>query len=474
LWSDFRVEETVPLNDYGTVIMVEASAESKIVLTNGLILTDPADPVVAPHGKTVIVGEKLSQVNVANGSPLRESNTIDCSGCLIMPGLVNAHNHGAMSLLRGLADDLPLDRWLNDYIFPAEARHAHPDFVYLGTKLSAVEMALGGTTTYVDGYFHMENAARAVSEVGIRGIIAQGILDTPAPDAPEPGAWKARVETFLADFPTDTLVRPALFCHSPYLCGPDTFRTAMELARRSDCLLFSHVAESAWEVEEIKKRYGSTPVEHLKNLGVLGERFVAVHGIHVSDPEIDLFAQSGAGLVHCPESAMKLASGAAPIEALVDHGVTVAIGTDGPASNNNLDLFEEMRSASLMSKLVTGDPEALDARTVLGMATSGGARLLGMGDRIGSLETGKLADLIVVDMDSVHLAPVYDPISHLVYSAKGSDVRDVIVNGKIVVRRRRITTVDEEDLKNRVRALAASIAGNLGLDFFSGAYMGHD
>jgi 5-methylthioadenosine/S-adenosylhomocysteine deaminase len=366
-----------------------------------------------------------------------------------------------MSLLRGMADDLPLERWLNDYIFPSEWKYVAPDFVYLGTMVSAAEMALGGTTTFADGYFFMEHAAKAAINVGLRAVIAQGILDVPAPDAPVPGSWKHRAESFLSSCPRDSLVTPALFCHSPYLCGPETLQESAELAAGNCTLLFSHVCETGREVEAMSLRYGRTPVEHLKNLGVLGSNFVAIHAVHLSDGEKETLAQTGTKVVHCPESNMKLASGPCPAWDLQRRGVIVGIGTDGPASNNNLDLFEEMRSASLMAKLITGDPEALGARSVLRMATKDGARALGMEQEIGSLEPGKLADVIVIDLDRFHLTPLYDEVSHLVYSARGSDVRDVIVNGRIIVREGRIITVDGRELKARARDKALKIGQDL-------------
>lgn len=439
------------------------SRQNETILLNGWILTDPVSSEVVPHGMTVISGERLVEVNVPTDGRSDTRETIDCDGCLIMPGLVNCHNHAAMSLLRGLADDLPLDRWLGDFIFPAEGRFAKPDFVYLGTMLSAVEMALSGTTTFADGYFHMESAAEAVKEVGLRAVIAQGLLDVPTPDAPAAGAWKERAECFLSSCRRDALVTPALFCHSPYLCGPDTFKEAAGLAEKNGVTLFSHVSETEWEVSEIEARYGKRPFEHLHSLGVLDGSFVAVHGVHLTEPEKEILVRTATPLVHCPESNMKLASGAAPVQDLVGRGVCVGLGTDGPASNNNLDLFEEMRSASLMAKLVGKNPEALDARSVLRMATMDGARALGLEDRIGSLVAGKLADLIVLDMDRPHLTPCYDPLSHLVYTARGSDVRDVIVNGKRLVNSGRITTVDETKLKTKVRDLAGRISRELGI-----------
>ncbi|MCA1961921.1 MAG: amidohydrolase [Desulfomonile sp.] len=433
-----------------------------IVLSGGLILANPMHPAVVPHDITVVSGERLAAVNVPSEFHPLGARVIDCTGCLIMPGLVNGHIHAAMSLLRGLADDLPLDRWLNEYMFPAEARHAGPEFVYLGTKLSAIEMALNGVTTYADGYFHMEHAAAAAIEVGLRAVVAQGVLDVPTPDAPEAGSWETRVEAFLSAFPSDSLVSPALFCHSAYLCGPESLRRTQEICRKGGMLLFTHVAETAQEVQEIRARHNEGPVEHLREIGLLGRDLVAVHAVHVTREDIDVLAESGTGVIHCPESNMKLASGAAPVAQMLSLGIPVGIGTDGPASNNNLDLFEEMRSASLMAKLVTGDPEALDAATVLRMATIDGARILGMDHEIGSLEPGKLADVIVVDLKRPHLTPLYDPVSHLVYAARGSDVRHVVVNGVQIVENGRITTVDEEEAMSSVAAMAREIGETSG------------
>jgi 5-methylthioadenosine/S-adenosylhomocysteine deaminase len=440
------------------------SNSADIILRNGLILTEPGKAAVEHHEMTVISDGRLVEVNVSHDTHLTAETTIDCSGCLLMPGLVNGHNHAAMSLLRGLADDLPLDRWLSDYIFPSEGNFVAPDFVYTGTVLSAMEMVLNGITTFADGYYFVEQAAQAAIDIGLRAVIAQGILDVPVPDAPTPGSWKARVEEFLSECPRHALVEPALFCHSPYLCGPDTLQSATEMARHRGILLFSHVSETSREADDLFNTNGRRPVEHLHDLGVLGPDFVAVHAVHLSEREKDLLLESNTKVVHCPESNMKLASGACPAWELSQRGVTLGIGTDGPASNNNLDLFEEMRSASLMAKLITGDPEALGADVVLRMATIDGARVLGMADRIGSLEPGKFADLIVIDLDRPHLTPLYAPSSHLVYVARGSDVRDVIVNGKHVVDHGKIITVDEQEIKARARILAAKIGRDVGVE----------
>jgi 5-methylthioadenosine/S-adenosylhomocysteine deaminase len=437
-------------------------APAETVFTNGLIVSHPGATDAGPHGMTVVAGGRLQEVNAPpDASRFASAQVVDCTGCLLMPGLINLHVHSPMSLLRGVADDLPLDTWLHRYIFPSESAYVSPDFVRLGSLLSAAEMALSGTAMFADGYFYMEQAAEAAMEIGLRAFVGQGILDVPAPDAREAGSWEKRIRAFLDACPRDELIRPALFCHSPYLCGPETLARAYDIARNDGRLLFCHVAETAWEVQEIRARYGRDPVAHLEHTGVLGEGFIAVHAVHVSEHERDLLASTGTGVVHCPESNMKLASGAAPIADLVRRGVRVALGTDGAASNNNLDMFEEMRSASLLAKVTTGDPEALSARNVLQMATIDAAKMLGMDHLVGTLEPGKLADVAVVDLDKPHLTPVYDPVSHLVYSARGSDVRDLMVNGRFVVRNGRLTTIDLGHVMAQAGELATKIAAGL-------------
>jgi 5-methylthioadenosine/S-adenosylhomocysteine deaminase len=390
---------------------------------------------------------------------------VDCSHCLIMPGLINAHNHAAISLLRGAADDMPLQTWLNQYIFPAESEFVGPEFVCLGTCLSAMEMALSGTTTFADAYFFMEQAAQAAADVGLRSVVAQGILDLPTPDNPIPGQWPVRVNDFLSNFQEHALLTPALFCHSPYLCAPETLMKAKDISRERRIPLFCHVSETAWEVAEIKSRFGKSPVEHLAGLGILDKDFIAVHCANLSDKDVDILKETGTRVVHCPESNMKLASGTAPVHSLMEKGVTVCFGTDGPASNNNLDMFEEMRTASLLAKITTNNPEALPAAAAIRAVTCDAAEALGLSSQIGTLEPGKLADVIVIDLKKPHLSPVYDVLSHLVYSAKGSDVRDVFVNGRAVVKNRLIQTVDQENIYGRVRLIAERISKHVSATF---------
>jgi 5-methylthioadenosine/S-adenosylhomocysteine deaminase len=436
---------------------------SNILLKNGLILADPDKPEVNIHHNTLIQGGRLTGVNFPEEPTMEGLFQIDCSGGLIMPGLINGHTHAAMSLLRGVADDLPLEEWLNDYIFPAEAEFVNPDFVNLGSLLSCAEMALNGVTTFADGYFFMEQSALAAQESGLRAVVAQGVLDPPTPDA-EAGLWKSRVLEFLDSCIRTETIKPAIFCHSPYLCGTETFKLANEMASENDLKLFSHVAETTFEVEFTRERFDSSPVEYLRKIGVLGPDFVAAHCVHVSDEEIRILADSGSSIIHCPESNMKLASGAARIERIKELGAIMGLGADGPASNNNLDLFQEMRTASLLAKLTTMSPHSMSAGEMIKMVTMDGARALGLESEIGSLKQGKAADLIVVDMNKPHLTPMYDAVSHLVYSAGGHDVRDVIVNGRIVVYDRSVITIDMEKLLLMARQRAQSISSALGIN----------
>ncbi len=439
---------------------------NKIILTNGLILADPDSAEVLRHGMTVVEGDRLSDVNIPLSCTSEDDFVIDCSGCLIMPGLVNTHCHAAMSLLRGLADDKNLSVWLNDYIFAAEAAFVSPEFVRVGSILSFCESVLAGTTTIADAYFFMESSAEAAISVGIRSVCAQGILAAPTPDCSESGNWPERLATFLEDCPKNPLITPAVFCHSPYLCSPDTYRRSKKICDEKGMLLFSHVSETEWEKNEILNRYGNTPALHLAQLGVLDRNFIAVHCVAVTDEEAGILAESQCGIVHCPKANMKLASGAAPISQLLELNARLSLGTDGPASNNNLDLFDEMRTAALLSKVMTGNSESFSARQALRAATMGGAEVLGLSDKIGVLEAGKLADLIVMDMSRPHLNPAYDVLSNLVYAAKGSDVRDVIINGRVVVLNSVLQTVSSKEAISEAQTTAAEIARHLGVNHF--------
>ena len=367
-----------------------------------------------------------------------------------MPGLVNTHCHAAMTLFRGLADDLELVSWLNDHIFPAEAAHVNPEMVYQCSKLAAAEMILSGTTLVADGYFFEAEAARAFSEVGLRAVASQGIIDFPAPGVPDPKEAVQYASRFLDDWKEkDPLITPALFAHSPYTCSADTLIKAKDLARLHNVPFFIHVAERPRELSMIQDARGATPVQHLDALGILDERTVCVHCVWVDDKDIAILAEHGAKVSICPQSHMKLASGLAPLADMLDNGVVVGLGTDGAASNNGLDLFREMDICAKAQKIKSMDPVAVQASRVLQMATTSGAEVLGCTD-IGTLNEGAIADLILVDIDRPHLQPFYGP-DLLVYSAGGADVRTVIIDGKLVVRDREVMNIDLEETMAAVR-----------------------
>ncbi|MGA2404007.1 MAG: amidohydrolase [Syntrophobacteraceae bacterium] len=388
----------------------------------------------------------------------RGREEVDLSGYLLMPGLINTHTHAAMSLFRGAGDDLPLSRWLEQIIFPLEKAFVNPDSVYLGTLLSTVEMLKSGTTSFCDGYFFEESAARAALHSGIRAVMGQGILDFPTPDLPDPINFQSRAEAFLSNFPGQTgRVRPSLFCHAPYTCGPERLKRVKELCRSHKILFQTHLSETEGEVGEIIRRYGRRPGMHLDRLGVLDELTLCAHGIWLSKDEILTIAKSGASVSHCPEGAMKLGSGVAPIPDMISSGVKVGLGTDGCASNNDLDLFSEMGFAAKVHKVFRKDPLACPAEQALRMATLGGASALGLAHEIGSIEPGKKADLIALSLDQPHLTPMYDPVSHIVYAARGSDVRFVWVDGRQIVKDGRLLTVNETEVISEAKLMGNKI-----------------
>jgi 5-methylthioadenosine/S-adenosylhomocysteine deaminase len=413
-------------------------------------------------GAIAVDGGRLVGVGTSDELKIsfRGREQIDLRGYLLMPGLVNTHTHAAMSLFRGLADDLPLDKWLNEIIFPAEAAVINRDTVFLGSLLSILEMLKGGVTTFCDGYFFEEAVAAAALKSGIRAVLGQGILDFPAPDQRDPDQSQQRAKDFLARFPAQTdRVRPSLFCHAPYTCGPKTLQWVKQLCRDNNILFQTHLSETAQEVATIKHRYQQSPVEYLEKIGILDELTLCAHGVWLSHREINILAREKTSLSLCPESNMKLGSGVAPVSELLSSGVQMGLGTDGCASNNNLDLFSEMDKAAKLEKVFRNDPLATPAELVLRMATIGGASALGLGNETGSLELGKKADIIAISINQPHLMPMYDPVSHLVYSANGSDVRFVWVDGIPVVANGTARFLHEADI--------ISEAGRVGKEIFA-------
>ena len=376
------------------------------------------------------------------------------SGLLAMPGLVNSHTHAPMTLFRGMADDLPLMTWLNEHIFPAEAKSVNPEMAYWCSRLAAAEMLLSGTTTVADGYFLEDSVGRALAESGMRAVIAQGIIDFPAPGVPDPSENVAAATAFIDRWQMENaMITPALFCHSPYTCSADTLIRAKDVAYEKKSLLFIHVAETKTEVEQIRQQHGMTPVRYLDSLGILDPETVCVHCVWLDEEEIDILAEHSTKVATCPQSNMKLASGRAPLRSMLAAGITVGLGTDGCASNNALDLFTEMFFCADLHNRQFSDPDRIPADIFLRMATMGGAGVLGLGNHVGSLAPGKKADLILVDCKGGHPQPNnYEDM--LVYGTGGADVRTVIINGRLVVKDRRVLTFDVDETMAKVRELA--------------------
>jgi len=431
-----------------------------VVIHNGIVITMNSDFDIINNGVLCIKNDKLAKIEPRkNHAPLPEGKKIiDARGGIILPGLVNTHTHLPMALFRGLADDLPLSKWLNEYIFPAEANHIHPESVRLGTLLSGAEMLLSGTTTCCDGYFHEDHVAAAINDIGMRAILGQGVIDFPAPGVPKPEDNVNNALKYIQKWENKSpLITPSIFCHSPYTCSETTLKKAKDVADAKGVLFQIHAAETKDEYVSIQTTHHTTPVKYLDKIGVIDQNTLLVHAVWLDDDDIEIIAKRGASVSHNPESNMKLASGIAPIPLLLKAGVTVGLGTDGCASNNNLDLFSEMDTAAKLHKVNAMDPTLMDAATVLKMATIAGARSLGLQDITGSLEIEKKADVIIIDTHKPHLVPVYNPVSHIVYSAQGSDVQDVIVDGRILIKDRKLLTVDVENIIEKVIRLSDNI-----------------
>ncbi|MEJ5377099.1 MAG: amidohydrolase [bacterium] len=432
------------------------------LVTNAVLVNPGLPPTVVERGWLAFAGERITAlgpheppVELLHGAHV----VVDGCGGILMPGLVNAHTHAAMSLLRGLADDLPLKEWLEGHIFPAEAKAVDEDFVYWGTLLACGEMILSGTTTFADGYFYEDSAMEAARSSGMRAVLAQGVLDFPVPGCPDPSFNIENAIGFLNRSWGEEPLRPAIFCHSPYTCSAETLQKAKEACRVHHALFFIHVAETKEELALVEAKYGLSPLKHLAKLGLLDKETVLVHGVWLGDSDIEVLADSGAALVICTESNMKLASGIAPLTKLLAKQVTLGLGTDGAASNNDLDLFSEMDLTAKLHKLAHLDPTVVKAADVLYMATRGGALSLGL-QEVGLLEPGFQADLILLATDRPHMQPLYNPVSQLVYSAKGSDVERVWVRGQELLRRRCLLNMDIQEIKKWARRLAKRVQPN--------------
>ena len=430
-----------------------------LVVHNGTVITLDATKRVIENGAVAIDGSDIVAVDTDDAirRQFRGTETIDAGGQVIMPGLVNTHTHAPMVLLRGLADDLALQDWLNKYIFPAEGKLVSPEFVRVGTRLAALEMIESGTTTFADMYYFEEEIAKETKAAGLRGVLGQTVIRFPVADAKTPADSLARAEAFIERFKGDALITPAVAPHAIYTLDGPTLKAARELSKRHGVPTIIHLAETRDEITTARERLSTSPVTYLDSLGLLGPGLLAAHAVWVNDADIAVLKARGAGVSHNPESNMKLASGAAPVTGYLRSGVAIGLGTDGAASNNDLDMFEAMRMASFLAKLQTMDPSAVSAATALEMATIGGARALGLDRQIGSLEPRKRADLLVVSMRAARQTPVYDPVSHLVYATRGDDVRDTIVHGRVLMRDRKVLSLDADAVLKDARAMAVKV-----------------
>lgn len=424
-----------------------------ILLTNALVLTMDEAMTRFEPGAVAIEGDHILAVGLGTtlSAEYQAQETLDCGGRVLMPGLVNAHTHAAMNLLRGLADDLRLDVWLLGYMMPVEREFVSPDFVRLGTQMACVELIRSGVTCFADMYYYEEHVAQATAQAGLRALCAQTVLKFPTPDAQSYEESLALAREFILRWKGHPLIIPTVAPHAPYTCTPDILRASAELAVEFDVPLHTHLAETAQEVENARLDFGSLVVPYVQKQHLFDAKVLAAHCVHIDNSEISILRQHRVGVAHNPSSNLKLASGFAPVMKMLEAGLNVGIGTDGAASNNDLDMFEEIRLAAFVAKSVTGDPTSLPAQTALAMGTRLGARSMHMGHLIGSLEPGKRADLIVIDLATLHNSPRFrrDPhgiYAQLVYAGKANDVSDVMVNGRWLMRERRLVTLDEAEL----------------------------
>jgi 5-methylthioadenosine/S-adenosylhomocysteine deaminase len=419
---------------------------------------------VIENGAVAIRGERIAAAGPAAeiNRTYQPKHRLDRGNAIIAPGLINTHTHAAMSLMRGIADDMRLQEWLEKFIFPAEAKNVSPDFVRWGTRLACLEMMLSGTTTFTDMYYFEDVVAEVAKEAGMRGVFGESVIGFPVADAKTPADALALTERFIKRFQGDPLVTPAVAPHALYTNSDETLKAARALANKYHVPLLIHVAETEKERLDSIEKFNLSPVKKLDSLGIFDGRTVAAHSVWVDAEDMDILRDRHVGVGHCPSSNMKLSSGAAPVTAMLARGIAVGLGSDGPAgSNNDFNLFEEMDLAAKLQKLVTRDPRALPARQAVEMATRLGARALGLEQETGSLEAGKRADLIVVRLDQPHATPMYDVYSQLVYALKGSDVRDVVINGKIVVKDRQVVSLSSYDILSQAALYQRKILSSL-------------
>jgi 5-methylthioadenosine/S-adenosylhomocysteine deaminase len=435
-----------------------------LLISGGTVITMDPDFRVIEDGAVAIEADRIAAVgaraDIAPRTPAER--TIDATGTLVLPGMINGHAHAAMSLFRGVAEDHSLNDWLEKYIFPAEKRNVTEDFILWGTRLGILEMLRGGITTYCDMYYFEDVVAAVTKEAGMRGMLGQTIVDFPAPDHKTPDSALAYTQKFIDRWKRDPLITPAVAPHSIYTLSTENLKKAAALARSNGVPILIHLAEAPFESELSRKRYGLSPVGYLESIGVLGPDVVAAHTVWVDEADIATLVRRGVGLVHNPSSNMKLASGVMRVVDLLAAGEPVGLATDSAASNNNQDLFQEMNIAAKLQKVTRMDPRALPARQTVELATIGGARALHLDKQIGSLEVGKQADLVLIGTGATHSTPMYNVYSQLVYALNAHDVRTIVIAGRIIMEDRVMNTMDKPGILAKAheyqRRIAASLA----------------
>src|ERR1700719_2304270 len=440
-----------------------ARDKADLLIVHGTVVTMDVQRQIIDDGAIAVLGDSIVAVGKSAEieSQYEAPKTIDAHTAIIMPGLINGHAHAAMSRFRGIADDLSLDEWLNKYIFPAEARNVTEDFVVWATRLSLLEMLRSGTTTYCDMYYFEDAVARVTKEAGMRGVLAETIIDFPAPDNKTTQQAFDYTHKFIDHWKGEPLITAAVGPHSIYTLSENTLQDSAALARRNHAPIAIHIAEAPFELQQSREKHGVTPVAYLERIGLLGPDVVGAHCIWVDAADIAALGRFGVGSVHSPSSNMKLAAGVMPVVDMLAAGNRLGLATDGAASNNSQDLFEEMDLAAKLQKIARRDPRALPAQQVVEMATIGGARALHLEKQIGSLEAGKKADLIVVETGAPHATPMYNVYSSLVYAQKAADVRTVVINGRIVVENRRMLTLNEPEILAKAEEYKKKVEASL-------------
>ena len=445
--------------------LLHAAERADVVWTSRYVVTmDAHHRVIMDDGAVAVRGSRIVAVDTRANIDRRftAAHRLDRGDAVIIPGLINTHTHAAMSLFRGIADDMVLEDWLEKFIFPAEARNVTPDFVLWGTRLACLEMMLGGTTTFTDMYYFEDRVAEATKEAGMRGVLGETIIGFPVPDAKTPGDSLAWTEQYIRRYHDDSLVTPAVAPHALYTNSEATLRASRALANKYSVPLVIHLSETPRDSDQTMKEHGMRAVPWLHSIGLFDGRTVAAHAVQVDENDMAILKRDNVGVAHCPSSNMKLASGIAPVTRMLALGINVGLGPDGPAgSNNDFDMMEEMNLAADLQKVATGDPRNVPAEQALAMATINGARVIGRERDLGSLEPGKLADMVVIRLDQPHAVPLYNIYSQLVYALKASDVRDVMVNGRAIVGDAHALTLDEGLILAKAREYRRSVQQSL-------------